>query len=373
MDSGDGGLARTWSSCSRSRGSTPSWWSPASRNCSRPRELDRAARQVRHLQHRREGLSRALRRRAPDRQLLNDMFGSGRRAAARQPDQPDRAGRRRHDHTSRAGLPSTAHPAPTAGGRAASSGGTSAGRATRRHRRRGAGRRTVGRRPTAQDRLPGDAARHLLPSVRITADVDQQRAADLRQPGNYRVIEQTLRQIDRPQLPDRDRRDHRRSHAERQLNYGVQFFLEQKGSISSAIAGDTELRHRSPAMRSTPRRRAAGPRAARLQFPDRRRELEPRVILDALHGVTDVKVLSNPSLVVLDNQVATLQVGDQVPVATGTATVLTANNTGGQHHRLPQHRHHPARACRASTPTATSCSTSSRRSATSRRQQRRQR
>jgi general secretion pathway protein D len=37
-------------------------------------------------------------------------------------------------------------------------------------------------------------------------------------------------------------------------------------------------------------------------------------------------VLSNPSLVVLDHQVATLQVGDQVPITTGTATVLSANN-----------------------------------------------
>jgi general secretion pathway protein D len=51
------------------------------------------------------------------------------------------------------------------------------------------------------------------------------------------------------------------------------------------------------------------------------------VILDALHRVTNVKVLSNPSLVVVDNQPATLQVGDQVPVSTGTATVLTTNNT----------------------------------------------
>ena len=53
----------------------------------------------------------------------------------------------------------------------------------------------------------------------------------------------------------------------------------------------------------------------------------PNVVLNALHNVTDVKVLSNPSLVVLDNQTATLQVGDQVPISTGTATVLTANNT----------------------------------------------
>src|SRR6202022_2940701 len=56
-------------------------------------------------------------------------------------------------------------------------------------------------------------------------------------------------------------------------------------------------------------------------------ENSPRVILDALHGVTEVRILSNPSLVVLDNQAATLQVGEQVPISTGTATVLTANNT----------------------------------------------
>jgi general secretion pathway protein D len=56
-------------------------------------------------------------------------------------------------------------------------------------------------------------------------------------------------------------------------------------------------------------------------------EAQPRVILDALHAVTSVKVLSNPSLVVIDNQPAILQVGDQVPVSTGSATVLTTNNT----------------------------------------------
>jgi len=42
-----------------------------------------------------------------------------------------------------------------------------------------------------------------------------------------------------------------------------------------------------------------------------------------LRAVSDVKGLSTPSVVVLDNQVATLQVGDQVPVATASATVLT--------------------------------------------------
>ena len=39
-----------------------------------------------------------------------------------------------------------------------------------------------------------------------------------------------------------------------------------------------------------------------------------------------MKILSNPSLVVVDNQPATLEVGDQVPITTGSANVLSANN-----------------------------------------------
>jgi general secretion pathway protein D len=46
--------------------------------------------------------------------------------------------------------------------------------------------------------------------------------------------------------------------------------------------------------------------------------------LNALSSVTDVRVLSSPSLIVLDNKSATLQVGDQVPIVTqqarGTST-----------------------------------------------------
>ena len=41
--------------------------------------------------------------------------------------------------------------------------------------------------------------------------------------------------------------------------------------------------------------------------------------LNALSSVTDVRVLSSPSLVVLDNKTATLQVGDQVPIVTQSA------------------------------------------------------
>ncbi|MFZ3234494.1 MAG: type II secretion system protein GspD, partial [Stellaceae bacterium] len=52
----------------------------------------------------------------------------------------------------------------------------------------------------------------------------------------------------------------------------------------------------------------------------------PNFALAALAQVTTVKVLSAPEIMVLDNQAARLQVGQQVPVLTGTATSTLAAN-----------------------------------------------
>ncbi|WP_424831385.1 type II secretion system secretin GspD [Ruegeria sp.] len=48
--------------------------------------------------------------------------------------------------------------------------------------------------------------------------------------------------------------------------------------------------------------------------------------LSALSGVTDVKIISSPTLMVLDNEEAVLQIGDQVPIATQTSTDNTSND-----------------------------------------------
>ena len=44
------------------------------------------------------------------------------------------------------------------------------------------------------------------------------------------------------------------------------------------------------------------------------------VALSALSGVTDVKIISSPTLMVLDNKEGILQIGDQVPIAISTST-----------------------------------------------------
>jgi general secretion pathway protein D len=48
-----------------------------------------------------------------------------------------------------------------------------------------------------------------------------------------------------------------------------------------------------------------------------------RVVLNALDSITDVNVISSPSLLVLDNETATLVVGDTVPIRTEEAATDT--------------------------------------------------
>lgn len=48
-----------------------------------------------------------------------------------------------------------------------------------------------------------------------------------------------------------------------------------------------------------------------------------RLVVNALEKITDVEVVSSPALTVLDNQAATLKIGDQVPVATRSARSVT--------------------------------------------------
>ena len=170
-----------------------------------------------------------------------------------------------------------------------------------------------------------------MQGVRITADNVNNTLLIYADQENYRIIETTLQQVDQPQLQVAIDATIAEVTLNNELTYGVQFFLTShnlglrpdQGSILNPI--------RAP---HHPAAAAAGTVANAFinrAFPGFNflvgSEAQPSVILDALHTVTSVKVLSNPSLVVINNQAATLQVGDVVPVSTGSATVLTTSNT----------------------------------------------
>ena len=152
----------------------------------------------------------------------------------------------------------------------------------------------------------------LLPGVRVTADAVNNAILIYANQENYRIIERTLNQLDRPKLQVAIDVTIAEVTLNDSLNYGVQFYLaNQYGSIVNSTSGQ-------------PTASANAPPGLNLIVGN---NATPHAIINALHGLTDVKILSNPSLVVVDNQEATLEVGDQVPISTGSATVLSTSNT----------------------------------------------
>ena len=176
------------------------------------------------------------------------------------------------------------------------------------------------------------AGKSILEGVRITPDTVNNTLLIYADQENYRLIEGTLRQVDRPQLQVAIDATVAEITLNDSLNYGVQAYLTSKNLGLKPDQGSA-LNTTSSSAPATVASAAGTVTNAFLNraFPGFNfligSESQSSMILDALHTVTEVKVLSNPSLVVIDNQVATLQVGDQVPVSTGSATVLTTNNT----------------------------------------------
>ena len=92
-----------------------------------------------------------------------------------------------------------------------------------------------------------------------------------------------------------------------ELRYGIQFYLKshdfglgKNGGSASLFSGLTT---------------AIGQNAPGFNFLLGSAS-SPSVILDAFSSITDVSVLSSPSLVVVENAIAKFQVGDQIPIVT---------------------------------------------------------
>src|SRR5882724_4513395 len=179
----------------------------------------------------------------------------------------------------------------------------------------------------------------MLQDVRITADAVNNSLLIYADQANYRIIEATLVQIDEPQLQVAIEATIAEVTLNNSLSYGVQSYLTSQnvglkpntGSVLNTQAATAPATTVDAATGVASVAGSVSNAFINRAFPGFNflvgSETQPSFILDALHAVTTVKVLSNPSLVVINNQVATLQVGDVVPVSTGSATVLTTNNT----------------------------------------------
>ncbi len=179
----------------------------------------------------------------------------------------------------------------------------------------------------------------VLQDVRITPDTVNNTLLIYADQANYQIIETTLQQVDQPQLQVAIDATIAEVTLNNDLSYGVQSYLTSKnlglkpntGSILGTQATTAPATTIDPTTGLASVAGSVSNAFINRAFPGFNflvgSETQPSLILDALHTVTSVKVLSNPSLVVINNQTATLQVGDVVPVSTGSANVLTTSNT----------------------------------------------
>jgi len=145
--------------------------------------------------------------------------------------------------------------------------------------------------------------------IRITANVDNNTLLIYARPDQQKLIERAITALDKPSAQVAIEATIAEVVLTNDLRYGVQFFLRDGNHGSVDLIRDVggQLIDRVlPGFNLI-----LGPQNS------------PQVVLDALRGITEVKVLSSPSVVVIDNKPASLQVGDEVPIVTRTAQSVT--------------------------------------------------
>lgn len=144
--------------------------------------------------------------------------------------------------------------------------------------------------------------------VRVTPDERNNKLLIKASGADLRKILSILRRIDQPPLQVLINATLAEVTLNDNLKYGVQFFLQKNGGKGGGLGftngSQIEI----------------SPSAPGLNFIVGNIASNPRVVLDALATETAVRVVSSPSVVVLHNQTATLQVGDEVPITTRQAT-----------------------------------------------------
>jgi general secretion pathway protein D len=139
-------------------------------------------------------------------------------------------------------------------------------------------------------------------NIRIVADDKNNALVILTTPSQYRLVESALKQLDNVPLQVLIEATIAEVSLNDELKYGIEWFLRSgqssftfsslaTGAVSSAFPGFSYLLNSANA----------------------------QAVLNALTNITDVRVISSPQLMVVDNAPARLQVGDQVPIAVQSA------------------------------------------------------
>lgn len=144
-------------------------------------------------------------------------------------------------------------------------------------------------------------------TIEIIADDVRNALVVLATPQEYKMVEEAIKKLDVVPLQVLIEASILEVSLRDDLSYGVEWFFKNtidgskgRSGVSTLDLGDSGISALSPGFSFTV-----------IDAAD-----QVRVALNALENESDVNVLSSPSLMVLDNQTATINVGDEIPVPT---------------------------------------------------------
>jgi len=147
-------------------------------------------------------------------------------------------------------------------------------------------------------------------NLSITADETNNALAILATPQQYGVIVAALKKLDAAPLQVLLEAAIAEVTLTDNLKYGVQYFF-QPNTQNQIVLSDSASAAITPAFPGFSYAYSSGNNI--------------KIILDALQSLTHIEVVSSPQLMVLNNQAATLQVGDRVPIVTQQAQQTTSD------------------------------------------------
>jgi general secretion pathway protein D len=163
--------------------------------------------------------------------------------------------------------------------------------------------------PFTGDLSPAERS-DLLANVKVVPDTTANALVIRATPQAYELIEQTIRRLDRAPLQVLIEATIAEVVLNDLLRFGVQYFFDTgaiQGGFNTSGAGQVS--------------NGSGLLTPLAQLPGFNFIISgggSNITIDALSRITDVQVLSSPSLVVQDNSEAVLTVGDEVPLITRT-------------------------------------------------------
>lgn len=177
--------------------------------------------------------------------------------------------------------------------------------------------------PTTGPEDPANMAAAAAGATRIAPNPSNNTIVIRATPQEYRKILAMLRQIDAPATQVLINTTIAEVALNNELRYGVQAYLNN-GDVGGGFFGSNTT---GPVQGFKLRPSIPGMNFFVGSISD------PQVVIDALSGVTKVRVVSSPSVLVLENETATIKVGDQVPVQTQTLVTDGGNSMNSYEYR----------------------------------------